>query len=143
MTRLFASLCLIGTVALFASCVLAQSSVGQASKSIRVEPAPVPAAKPVQADVPAATLDQLRAELATQKGLAAEDVKVISAEAVNWPNGALGCPRPGAMYTQAIVPGYRVVLDAGGERFAYHASKKGQFKLCTSRAGTLAPRSSQ
>ena len=143
MTRLFASLCLIGTVALSASCVLAQSSVGQASKSIRVEPAPVPAAKPVQADVPAATLDQLRAELASQKGLAAEDVKVISVEAVNWPNGALGCARPGAMYTQAIVPGYRVVLEASGERYAYHASRKGEFKLCNRKFGALAPSSSR
>jgi hypothetical protein len=143
MARLLASLFLIGAAVACASCVFAQSSVGEASKSVGVQPAPVVSAKPVQGDVPAETLDRLRAQLASQKGLAAQDVKVVSAEAVNWPNGALGCPRPGAMYTQAIVPGYRVVLEAAGERFAYHASKTGQFKLCTSKAGTLAPRSSQ
>jgi hypothetical protein len=92
--------------------------------------------------VPAETLDRLRAEVASQKGLTAADVKVISAEAVNWPNGALGCARPGAMYTQAIVPGYRVVLEASGERFAYHASKTGQFKLCTLKFGGALPPSS-
>ena len=143
MARLLASLFLIGAASLGAGCVFAQSSVGAASKSVGVERTPVVTAKPVPGDVPAEMLDRLRSELATQKGLAAADVKVISAEAVNWPNGALGCPRPGSMYTQAIVPGYRVVLEAAGERFDYHASKSGQFKLCTSKAGSLVPRSTQ
>ena len=143
MGRLFASLFLVGAAGICASCVVAQSPVGTGSKSVGVQPAPGATATPVQGEVPAETLDRLRAELAGKKGLAASDVKVISAESVNWPNGALGCARPGAMYTQAIVPGYRVVLEASGERFSYHASKKGQFKLCTSRAGALAPRSSQ
>jgi hypothetical protein len=143
MARLLASLFILGAAGACASCVFAQSSVGSASKSVGVQQAPAVTAEPVQGDVPAEMLDQLRSELASQKGLAAKDVKVVSAEAVNWPNGALGCPKPGSMYTQAIVPGYRVVLEAGGERFNYHASKRGQFKLCTSRAGALAPRSSQ
>lgn len=139
MTRLLASLGLIATTAVFASCVSAQSSVGPPSRSVRVEPAASAGAKPAEGEVPAEKLQQLRSELASQKGLNAADVKVISAESVNWPNGAIGCPRPGAMYTQAIVPGYRVVLEAAGERFAYHASTKGQFRLCKSGAGVVAP----
>jgi hypothetical protein len=37
---------------------------------------------------------------------------VVQAEAVTWPDGALGCPEPGIVYTQALVPGYWVVVEA-------------------------------
>ncbi len=143
MTRLLASLGLIATTALFAGCVSAQSSVGSPSKPVRIEPAASPSASTVEGEVPASMVEQLRSELASQKGLNAADVKVVSAQSMNWPNGAIGCPRPGVMYTQAIVPGYRVVLEVAGERFAYHASKKGQFKLCKSGIGVAPPASAR
>src|SRR4051812_22710780 len=106
MSRLFASLCLVGVTALSAGCVSAQSPVGTASKSIRVAPAQSEAASRVDGEVPAEAVEKLRAELAAQQDVAAAEVKLISAEAVNWPNGGLGCAKPGSMYTQAIVPGY-------------------------------------
>jgi hypothetical protein len=34
------------------------------------------------------------------------------------------------MYTQALVPGYRIVLSVGDETFDYHASERGYFVLC-------------
>ena len=49
---------------------------------------------------------------------------------LTWPDGSLGCPKPGEMYTQMIVPGYRVVLQAGGERYAYHSDQRGRFVVC-------------
>ena len=45
---------------------------------------------------------------------AVEDVTVVSYEDVTWPDGALGCPEPGMSYTQALVPGARLVLEADG-----------------------------
>ena len=94
-------------------------------------------------DVPAELLDKIRAELATEQHVSASDVKVLSAESVNWPNGALGCPKPGVMYTQAIVPGYRIELEAGGKRFTYSASTRGAFKRCERHLGVMTPKSTQ
>jgi len=94
-------------------------------------------------ELPAALLDKIRADVAKAQSVSAGDVKVVSAEAVNWPNGALGCPKPGMMYTQAIVPGYRVEVEAAGRRFTYHASEKGSFKRCDRRIGPMTPRSTQ
>jgi hypothetical protein len=34
------------------------------------------------------------------------------------------------LYTQALVRGYRIVLQAGDERLEYHAGKSGQPKFC-------------
>lgn len=48
-------------------------------------------------------------------------VTVVEADAVVWPDGALGCPQEGEMYTQALEDGFRVVLDVDGVEVHYHA----------------------
>jgi hypothetical protein len=131
MTRLIASICLLGATAL-AGCSASAQGPGGVSKPVRVKPAQSAGAQPTGGEVPAAFIEKLRAELAGQQSINPAEVKVVSAEAVTWPNGALGCPKPGEMYTQALVAGYRVELEAAGKRFVYHASEKGYFKLCPS-----------
>jgi len=59
-----------------------------------------------------------------------EAVKVIQSEQVVWSDGSLGCPRPGEMYTQALVDGYRVVLEQSGETYDYRVANTGYFFLC-------------
>jgi hypothetical protein len=141
MTRLFATtLCLAGAV-LCAASAIAQTPVDKFKKApIRVGQEQAPGGQPLDlSEVPGALLDKMRAQLATEQGVSAGDIKVISAQSVNWPNGALGCPKPGMMYTQAIVPGYRVELEAGGKRFTYHASTRGAVKRCEGRIHALGP----
>lgn len=55
-----------------------------------------------------------------QTGVGRSDVEVQLAERVTWNDGSLGCPRPGEMYTQALVEGYRILLSADGQERAYH-----------------------
>lgn len=82
-------------------------------------------------EVPSEVIAKLRADLAQQAGAeAAAGARLVVAEEVMWPNGSLGCPQPGRMYTQALVPGYRVQFEAGGRTYSYHASQKGTFVLC-------------
>ena len=59
----------------------------------------------------------------------ASAITVVEAAAVTWSDGSLGCPEPGMMYTQALVDGYRVVLEADGTQYDYHASQR-NFSLC-------------
>jgi hypothetical protein len=63
-------------------------------------------------------------------GLDASAIEVVSAENVTWRDGSLGCPQPGRVYTQALVPGYRVRLRARGELLDYHAGRHGALVLC-------------
>jgi len=65
---------------------------------------------------------------------------LIRAEAVTWPNGALGCPRPGAVYTQALVEGMRVLVSAGGHEYDYRFGSADTPVLCEH--GTPVPRRS-
>ena len=73
------------------------------------------------------------ADAAKRFQVAENAVVLAQAERVTWSDGSLGCPQPGMMYTQAIVPGYRVELEAAGKRLVYHASTKGSFKQCDSK----------
>ena len=59
-----------------------------------------------------------------------ETITVLSSAEVTWSSGALGCPEPGMMYTTVLSPGYRVVIDQGGQQYEYHAGRDGNFFLC-------------
>ena len=52
--------------------------------------------------------------------VAPEQVTLISAEAVKWPDSSLGVRRAGQMYLQVITPGYKVIVQSGGRRLEYH-----------------------
>jgi hypothetical protein len=48
-----------------------------------------------------------------------------------WSDGSMGCAEPGRIYTQALVPGWRIVL-AVPDRAAqhYHGSRHGAWVWC-------------
>ena len=71
-----------------------------------------------------------RQDLAGRRGIEVDSIQVLEADAVNWRSGAIGCPQPGVYYTQALVPGYRLLLQAGSEVFAYHCRQGGDPFLC-------------
>lgn len=81
-------------------------------------------------EVPAEQLDAILADAANRTGAEVAEIAIARAEALTWPDGSLGCPEPGQAYTQALVDGYHVVLDAAGETLDYRATTAGSFRLC-------------
>ncbi|WBQ08158.1 hypothetical protein [Kribbella sp. CA-293567] len=75
---------------------------------------------------------QARADLANRLGIEPAQVTVVSSAEITWPDGSLGCPKPGMSYTQALIEGTQTVLEAGGTRYAYHSGGGRQPFLCTS-----------
>lgn len=63
--------------------------------------------------------------LASILNLPPEEISVVSTEAVEWPDGCLGVQRPGVFCTQAIVPGYRIILQAGDEQYEFRTNEGG------------------
>jgi hypothetical protein len=72
------------------------------------------------------------AHLAAKLGIPEEDVQVIEIRIVEWPDGSLGCPEEGKVYTQAVVEGVQVILQADERIFDYHAGSDGEPFLCPS-----------
>ena len=60
-----------------------------------------------------------------------QDVEVVSAEQMLWPDSSLGCPMDGMMYTQAIVSGYLIELEANGNSYELHTDTGNKVILCT------------
>ena len=95
------------------------------------EASPTDAADKVTGEVPDELIDKIYSHLESQTGAQRAQFTLLQAEARQWNDGALGCPEPGQVYTQAIVDGYQVVIDYQGQSFDYHASASGFFKLCS------------
>jgi hypothetical protein len=82
---------------------------------------PTPSSSPTPgAGTPAAR--QAVADLAQRLGVTEGEIAVKSVEAVTWNDGSLGCAKKGRAYTQALVEGSRITLEAGGRTYEYHAA---------------------
>jgi hypothetical protein len=57
--------------------------------------------------------------------------ELVSAHAVTWNSGALGCPSPGFSYTQALVDGMRIVVTVAGTAYDYRFGTSDVPQLCT------------
>jgi hypothetical protein len=71
-------------------------------------------------------------DLAGRLGVPETEIEVVEAREVQWPDGALGCPEEGKMYTQAVVDGSQVMLGADERVYDYHAGADGKPFLCPS-----------
>ena len=97
----------------------------------------VPESSEVQISPLATTAESLlplaeaaRADLAKRLSISIDPIRVVEAVSVTWPDGSLGCPRPGMMYTQMMVDGARIRLEANGTMYEYHAGGRGVPFLC-------------
>lgn len=77
-------------------------------------------------------VDAAIADLEARPVTGTEAVRVVVAREETFPNGAIGCPKPGEMYTQALVDGYRVLLARGDRVWLYTAGENGIPQLCAS-----------
>jgi hypothetical protein len=87
--------------------------------------APVPSGSSIEGWIQQAVQD-----LSTRLQVPADSIKFIEFEPVVWPDGSLGCPKPGVFYTQVLVEGYRIHLEHNGERYTYHGSMDQRPFLC-------------
>jgi hypothetical protein len=94
------------------------------------DPVPQTTGEGVTGELPAELLGNIKKDLAERLSAGNASITVVIAESVTWNDGALGCPQPGGIYTQATVPGYRVVLELAGQRYTYHATADGYFEPC-------------
>lgn len=70
------------------------------------------------------------ADLARQIGVSPDQITLISMEAKEWSDTALGCPQEGMMYAQVITPGFLMTLSAQGQPYEYHTDQKTSVIWC-------------
>ena len=89
-----------------------------------------PVITPITGEAPETLLDSILKDLSERSGVALDKISVYQAEAITWSDGSLGCPQLGMFYTQALVPGFRIILEIGDQKYDYHAAETGYFILC-------------
>ena len=80
--------------------------------------------------VPDELLDPVLADAAQRTAADPSAIQVVQATSTTWNDGSLGCPERGVMYTQAIVDGYRLIVEANGQKLDYRVPVQGGFKIC-------------
>jgi len=83
-------------------------------------------APPVGAGGYPVAVSKARDFLAAELSLPADEIQFISVEAAEWPDRCLGVVTIGMMCAQGITPGYRVVLQAQGQRYELHTDESGE-----------------
>jgi hypothetical protein len=75
-------------------------------------------------------VEQAIVDLAGKLSIEPSQIDLSQFESVVWPDSSLGCPQPGMEYLQVLMEGYRILLRAGGQVYAYHGGgNRGPF-LC-------------
>lgn len=69
-------------------------------------------------------------DLAQRLDVPLDSVVLSGARQVTWRSGALGCPKPGMNYTEALVPGSVIYLQVDNMIHAYHAKIGGEPFYC-------------
>ncbi len=102
-----------------------------------ISPSPTPTTPDVQLPdmenttfAPREIIEKAKADLVKQFGVNANQIRIMEARAVNWPDASLGCPQPDLAYAQVLSPGYWVLLEADGKQYPYHTDQNEQIILC-------------
>lgn len=74
-------------------------------------------------DDPDAAVEIAIATLCRELGCRPAELTVAEVKPVTWPNSALGCPKPGMMYTQVLTPGYQIRLARQAEVYVMHTDR--------------------
>jgi hypothetical protein len=67
--------------------------------------------------------------LAMALGIPEDEIVVTSFKEVTWSNGCLGINNLEIACTEALVPGYQLLLEAGGETYEYRSDRNGTIIL--------------
>ncbi len=73
---------------------------------------------------------QAKTDLANRLSIDPEQVELLEAASVTWPDGSLGCPQPDMSYTQVQVDGLRLRLRVADQIYEYHSGGNRAPFLC-------------
>jgi len=75
-------------------------------------------------------VDSAVTDLADRAEVAVNAITVTQARTVHWSSSAIGCPTENINYTQVVVPGVLLLLEADGKIYRYHAPNGGALFYC-------------
>lgn len=75
-------------------------------------------------------IDRAVADLTHRFSIQADQITLVEATPVVWPDSSLGCPQKGMVYAQVLTPGYLIKLNADATEYEYHTSRGTEVIYC-------------
>jgi hypothetical protein len=75
-------------------------------------------------------IEKTKEDLAQRLSVPISDISLVEAKEVTWSDGSIGCPQPGMMYAQVLMPGYLIKFKYDEREFEYHAGRGGSPIYC-------------
>ncbi|GAB1540379.1 hypothetical protein NUACC21_30480 [Scytonema sp. NUACC21] len=94
-------------------------------------------AKQIQNNLPQSVKKAVLQTASGRLELPVDQLSVIEVQKRDWSNGCLNLPKPGEGCTQAIVPGWRIVVGAAEQRLVYHTNTNGSAIRLNQRASDI------
>jgi hypothetical protein len=139
----FVSLLTLGGLFLLIACQAPNSSASESDPTSQSPPTSEPVNSPNEqvstpiGDTPspiAQEMVRLSVEnLSKRLKIGVDQIRVVKVEAVNWRDASLGCPKPIIDFVRVETPGYRILLEAGGNEYDYHTNETNRVILCVTR----------
>jgi hypothetical protein len=73
---------------------------------------------------------QAKEDLVDRLSIPIDQIEVLEAKSVVWPDASLGCPQPGMRYKQVQVDGVLIQLQTNGQVYEYHRGGSRGLFLC-------------
>ncbi|MEM6403077.1 MAG: hypothetical protein AAF757_23085, partial [Cyanobacteria bacterium P01_D01_bin.116] len=76
--------------------------------------------------LPLKVVNAVTKDLSRRENIPQTRLRIVGYSQETWRNGCLEVLKPGQMCTQALVPGYRVTVSDGSQRWVYHTNNNGR-----------------
>ncbi|NCQ89532.1 MAG: hypothetical protein GPI94_01340 [Microcystis aeruginosa LG13-03] len=74
---------------------------------------------------PNSVIEAARQDLSQKTKISVNRLQIQAAQRQTWPDGCLGLAKPGELCTQALVPGWRIVLTDNQKTWVYRTNSSG------------------
>ena len=110
--------------------LIPESTQAQPSNPL-LTPEDVDMPPPMTPDAAAQKMVDLVKENLTQRlGMPVEQIILVEVRQTVWRDAGLGCPKPAVDYIPLETPGYKIVLEVGGQIYNYHTDQVKRFVIC-------------
>lgn len=75
-------------------------------------------------------IDKAKKDLARRLSISTDEIVLLQAKSVSWPDASLDCPRPGQFYPTGRVPGFQIWLALERTEYIYNMDFNGTAILC-------------
>jgi len=75
-------------------------------------------------------VEMAKEDLSGRLAVAQDEIELMAADYVTWPDSSAGCPQPGMQYLQVLTNGSRIKLRSGKKTYHYHSGGNRPPFLC-------------